>query len=86
MTDFVERPCVECGEPTYNERLCRDCDIEDFMCSITCDKCGRAQWRTDIAPNSHTPECPNGKDCEACGGHEKHSGQCPKRATWWYGP
>lgn len=29
---YVERPCSDCGESTYNDKRCRDCDI-DYLTS-----------------------------------------------------
>jgi rRNA maturation protein Nop10 len=36
----TERPCVDCGEPTLNDKRCRDCDIEYVLEHQHCPHCG----------------------------------------------
>lgn len=38
--EFVERPCIDCGEPTVNDKRCRDCDIDYLLEDATCAACG----------------------------------------------
>lgn len=43
----TEHPCAECGEPTLNDRLCRECDLDYLM--ATC-KSGPHRTATRAAP------------------------------------
>lgn len=37
---FVERPCVDCGEPTFNEQRCRECNLDYLFDAMACQTCG----------------------------------------------
>jgi hypothetical protein len=45
--EFVEHPCEECGEATYNPRICRDCRIEYQLAKLDkkrCPNCLQLRW------------------------------------------
>lgn len=53
--------CIACGEPTYNQERCRDCDIEHLLDRSSCRWCGVWIVREDIAGparSQHQPDCP----------------------------
>jgi len=64
----VEHPCAECGEPTLNERLCRDCNIERLMDDARCLECGSHIWNANVLmtgmgiPFAHADTCISGRD------------------------
>lgn len=35
----IERPCKDCGDLTFNDERCRDCDIEHLRASGSCREC-----------------------------------------------
>lgn len=51
-----EKPCEDCGEPTANEKRCRECDIEHLMADWPkCDGCGVSLY-SDFVRGSGIPE------------------------------
>ena len=63
-------PCAGCGEPTYNPRLCRDCDLEALFAAMTCSVCDRLHTRREgklgmlaesLWGEGHRCECPEPK-------------------------
>jgi predicted RNA-binding Zn-ribbon protein involved in translation (DUF1610 family) len=40
--EYVEHPCIDCGEPTLNEERCRECDL-DYIAELQC--CTSCGWR-----------------------------------------
>jgi hypothetical protein len=45
--EYVERACEECGESTYNPRICRDCRIEHDLARLEkkrCPNCKQLKW------------------------------------------
>jgi hypothetical protein len=53
VTEFVERPCPRCGEPTYNEppRVCRECHIEGYherLDAMVCPSCKRIRYADEV--------------------------------------
>lgn len=41
-------PCADCGDETWNVRLCRDCDIERLVAMYHCRECGQMILREDM--------------------------------------
>ncbi len=41
MTEYIERPCIDCGEMTCNDERCRDCDHDHIIIGGSCRECGR---------------------------------------------
>ncbi len=47
--DHEQHPCEACDEPTGNERLCRECDIEMLIDTASCRECGTFLMRVKVA-------------------------------------
>ena len=73
----VEHPCGECGEPTLNDSLCRDCYIEEQLKAMECRHCGRQIMNDNarylgLTPRDHADDCPlkcnwcDSRGCFAC--------------------
>lgn len=73
---FVERPCSNCGDLTYNDDLCRDCDLDSTMRNAECAHCGNHQWNTmatklmGLPAHHHKADCPDVAPypCPKCSG------------------
>lgn len=66
-----ERPCTNCGEPTLNHNLCRECSIEAAFEECRCESCGRLIWADNavtstlgLVPNDHAPGCALSSDLQ----------------------
>lgn len=40
-TEPTLKKCATCDEETYNDRLCRDCDLAELFDKITCSVCSK---------------------------------------------
>jgi len=62
MSDTVNEPraCADCGEPTYNDKFCRDCGLERMVAEGSCRECGKwimAEEYGGPAPAQHVAGC-----------------------------
>jgi hypothetical protein len=83
---MTEHPCAECGEPTLNEVLCRDCDIARLIEGAKCRHCGRHIWNDNASlmgwkARDHAPGCPlkcpwcDSLGCFACAPARRTAGE-----------
>ena len=64
----TKRACIDCGEETYNDQRCRDCDIEHLIEQARCEECHRFIVNDTFAsdgprPHNHAIGCSKAERC-----------------------